>query len=289
MPADERTVGGLLAEGAAALEGAGVATPRQDSEWLLAAALGIDRLRLCLEPDRAVSPKAAGGFGGRIERRVAHEPLQYIMGFEEFRGLRLRTTPLAMIPRPETELLVEWALELERRHGPWGLAVDVGTGTGAIACALAAAAPRLCVLAVERSMGALALAAENIRAHDLGRHIHLVGGDLLEPLAGLAGAVDLVIANPPYIPIGGLQELPGEVRDWEPHEALDGGPDGMAIHRRLIVASPALLRPGGWLLMEMGERQVEPLRRAMESQGFERIEVRKDLRGAERMIGGRRG
>lgn len=281
------TVGGLLAESATALEGAGLPTGRQDAEWLLADAVGIERFRLYLDPDRTVSAETAKDFRSRIERRTVHEPLQYILGFEEFRGHRLQTAPVALIPRPETELLVEWALELERQDGPWSVAVDVGTGTGAIACALAAAVPGLRIVAIERSKGALALAAVNVGTLGLGQQVRLVPGDLLEPLAGLTTAVDLVISNPPYVPTGELPGLPIEVRDWEPREALDGGPDGMDVHRRLIARSPRFLKPGGWLLMETGERQAEPLRQCLAASGFERIEVRKDLRGVERMIGGR--
>lgn len=284
----ETTVAGLLAESAAALEAAGQETARRDAERLLADLLGVDRLRLLLNLDRVVSGAAAQRFRRRIERRLAHEPLQYILGYEEFRGLRLETGPTALIPRPETELLVEWAIQLEREEGPWRLAVDIGTGTGAIACALAAAAPHLDVLAVERSMGALALAAANIAALALGSQVHLVAGDLLEPLAGRATPVDLVVSNPPYIATRALSQLPREVSDWEPRGALDGGPDGMTFHRRLAAESPAFLRSGGWLLMELGERQAEPLAGVMEAAGFEGIEVRRDLRGLPRMIGGRR-
>ena len=283
----EATVGGLLAAGAAALEGSGLPTARRDAEWLLAEALGLDPLRLVLGLPRRVPVEVAERFGEQIGRRMAHEPLQYILGYEEWRGLRLKTAPAALIPRPETELLVEWAVELERAEGPWRLAADVGAGTGAIACALAAAAPRLEVVAVERSTGALVLAAANVEALGLGRRVRLVAGDLFDPLGGLQAAVDLVVSNPPYIVTVMLSQLPREVRDWEPREALDGGPDGMAVHRRLIAESPRVLRRGGWLLMEMGERQAGPLRASMEASGFERIEVRRDLRGVERMIAGR--
>ena len=283
----EATVGGLLAAGATALEGSGLPTARRDAEWLLAEALGLDPLRLVLGLDRRVPVEVAERFGERIGRRMAHEPLQYILGHAEWRGLRLRTAHGALIPRPETELLVEWALELERTEGPWRLAVDVGAGTGAIACALAVAAPHLEILAVDRSAGALALAAANVAALGVGRQIRLVAGDLFEPLAGVAAGVDAIVSNPPYIATAMLSQLPREVSDWEPREALDGGPDGMVVHRRLVAESPRVLRPGGWLLMEMGEGQAESLGRALEANGFERIQVRRDLSGVERMIAGR--
>ena len=283
----ETTVGAVLARAARALRAEGLATARLDAERLLGRALEVERLKLLLEPGRPVPSEAMERFAASLERRRRHEPIQHILGEEEFRGLVLRTGPGALIPRPETELLVEWAVELERAEGPWQVAADVGAGTGAIACALAAAAPHLEVVAVERSAGALALAAANVEALGLGRRVRLVAGDLFDPLGGLQAAVDLVVSNPPYIASGDIEGLPPEVRDWEPREALDGGPDGMAVHRRLVAESPRILRPAGWLLMEMGERQAEPLRASMEANGFERVEVRRDLRGVERMIAGR--
>lgn len=283
----ETTVGAVLARAAQALRAEGLATARLDAERLLGRALEVERLKLLLEPGRPVPSEAMERFAASLERRRRHEPIQHILGEEEFRGLVLRTGPGALIPRPETELLVEWAVELEGREGPWRLAVDVGAGTGAIGCALASALPALRVIAVERSLPALALAASNIAALGFDGRVELVAGDLLEPLAGLAGAVDLVVSNPPYIPSGAIAGLPAEVREWEPREALDGGPDGMTFHRRLIARTPPLLRPGGWLLMEMGEGQAAFLSAAMEAAGFEAVEARRDFQGIERMIGGR--
>jgi release factor glutamine methyltransferase len=283
----ETTVGAVLARAAQALRAEGFATARLDAERLLGRALEVERLKLLLEPGRPVPSEAMERFAASLERRRRHEPIQHILGEEEFRGLVLRTGPGALIPRPETELLVEWAVELEGREGPWRLAVDVGAGTGAIGCTLASALPALRVIAVERSLPALALAASNIAALGFDGRVELVAGDLLEPLAGLAGAVDLVVSNPPYIPSGAIAGLPAEVREWEPREALDGGPDGMTFHRRLIARTPPLLRPGGWLLMEMGEGQAAFLSAAMEAAGFEAVEARRDFQGIERMIGGR--
>lgn len=283
----ETTVGAVLAWAARALRAEGLATARLDAERLLGRALEVERLRLLLEPGRPVPSEAMERFAASLERRRRHEPIQHILGEEEFRGLVLRTGPGALVPRPETELLVEWAVELEGREGPWRLAVDVGAGTGAIGCALASALPALRVIAVERSLPALALAASNIAALGFDGRVELVAGDLLEPLAGLAGAADLVVSNPPYIPSTAIASLPAEVREWEPREALDGGPDGMTVHRRLIAMTPRLLRPGGWLLMEMGEGQAAFLSAAMEAAGFEAVEARRDFQGIERMIGGR--
>ena len=166
--------------------------------------------------------------------------------------------------------------------------MDVGTGSGAIAGALARRIEHLRVLAVERAPAALALAASNIAALGLVSRVEILAGNLLEPAASVAGTVDLVISNPPYIASGAISGLPPEVREWEPREALDGGPDGMTVHRQLIAGAPPVLKPGGWLLMEMGEGQAGLLFRAMEAAGFEAVEVRRDLAGIDRMIAGRK-
>jgi release factor glutamine methyltransferase len=221
-----------------------------------------------------------------VDRRAAHEPLQHILGFEEFRGLRITVTPDVLIPRQETEGLVERALEVLADR-PGALVADIGTGSGAIACALATARPDLEVLAVDQSLGALAVASDNVRALGLTSRVRLLAGDLMAPLASIVGGLDMVIANPPYCPTGVLPTLPAEVERFEPRMALDGGPDGMRVLRRIIAEAPRFLRPGAWLLMEIGEDQAGPLASLMAAEGFSRIGARRDLRGVERYIEGR--
>ncbi len=288
MLSERATVRELLSGAVRTLEGAGFFTARQDAEWLLAHVLGVERWALYLEPERGLPAAAGERFVGLLVRRSQGEPLQRLLGWEEFCGLRLRVTPQVLIPRQETELLVEWALAILRRAGVSPLRViDLGTGNGAIACVLAHALPHASVVGVDISAEALAVAAENIRALGLNGRVRLVEGDLFGPLA--FGVADLVISNPPYIASGELATLPIEVRDYEPHLALDGGPDGMAFHRRILTGTPGSLRPGGWLLMEIGEGQAEALARAITLTGaFGAIEVRKDLSGGDRMIGARR-
>ncbi|MFQ5520918.1 MAG: peptide chain release factor N(5)-glutamine methyltransferase, partial [Candidatus Methylomirabilia bacterium] len=266
------TVGDLLGEAQEFLQGARLSTPRLDGERLLAGLLGKKRGALALECGCPVSLEVAERFRTLLVRRRQGEPLQYLLGWEEFCGLRLKVTPEILIPRPETELLVEWARGLLdgsggrdgrsweglERNGPGGsqrarVALDLGTGSGAIACAIARSIPDLNVVGVDRSAGALAVARENVRALGLSGRVQLVQGDLFEPLIQRAGRVDLVIANPPYIASDVILTLPREVRDYEPVLALDGGPDGMAVHRRIIGGAPEILRSGGWLLMEFGE------------------------------------
>jgi len=279
------TVATLLQEGRVRLGEAGLECARQDAERLLADALGADRLDFFVEPRAAVEPGAAARYRALVARRALHEPVQHILGWEEFRGLRLRVTPEVLVPRLETEGLVERCLELLEGR-PAAAIADIGTGSGAIACALAAARGDLEILAVEQSLGALAVASDNVRALGLAARVRLLAGDLFGPLAPLRGSLEMVVANPPYLPSGVLATLPAEVARFEPRVALDGGPDGMRILRRLIAEAPAFLRPGGWLVMEIGEEQAGALASLMAAEGFSGIGARRDLRGVERYIEG---
>ena len=162
-----------------------------------------------------------------------------------------------------------------------------GTGSGAIACAIAHALPRAEVLAVEVSAGALAVASRNVRQLSLSTRVHLLAGDLFAPLGSIVASLDLVVANPPYLPTAVLPTLPPEVSRHEPRAALDGGPDGMAVIRRIIAGAPPVLKPGGWLLMEIGDDQAGPVASLMAAEGFAGIRARRDLNGVERYIGGR--
>lgn len=280
------TVGVLLSEATRRLEAASVETARQDAEWLLAAVLGLDRFDLYVEPARRVTSAEARRFRAVVERRAGHEPLQHLLGFEEFRGLRLAVTPDVLVPRPETEGLVEWAQAL---LAPLARPVvaDVGTGSGAIACALAAACPAAEVLAIDSSLAALTVATANVRRLGLSGRVRLLAGDLLGPLASVAGSLDMVVANPPYLPSAVIATLPREVAAFEPRVALDGGADGLRVIRRITAAAPGALRPGGTLLMEIGEDQAGAVASLMAAEGFGGISARLDLRGVERYIAGR--
>ena len=288
------TVRALLADAIARLGLAGIPTARQDAEWLLAARLGIERFALYLELELALPPDVVESVRALVARRAGHEPLQHLLGFEDFRGLRLRVTPDVLIPRPETEGLVEWALELLNEMsatsgGSGSISIaDIGTGSGAIACALASARPDAEVFAVESSAAALAVAAENVRALGLDARVRLLAGDLLTPLATRAGRLAMIVANLPYLASGVIPTLPREVRDFEPRGALDGGPDGLALLRRLVTVAPAALRPGGRLVLEIGEEHAGALASLMAAEGFTAIMSRRDLRGAERYIAGAR-
>lgn len=285
--AAESTVPALLRDGAAALARAGIETARPEAEWLLAALLGVERVALHLEPARRLSAAEAARFRELVQRRAAREPLQYLLGWEDFHGLRLAVSPEVLVPRPETEGLVEWAVEaLAGRAAP--AIADLGTGSGAIACALARAIPDAEVLAVEVAAGALVVASRNVRELGLAGRVRLLAGDLFAPLGSLRASLDLVVANPPYLPSAVIPSLPPEVSRHEPRAALDGGPDGLGVLRRIVAGAPAVLRPGGWLLLEIGEDQAGPLASLMAAEGFSRIRARRDLAGVERYIGGRR-
>lgn len=284
--ATERSVPALLRRGTAILEAGGIETARVESEWLLASVLGVDRAALHLDPARRLATSTIARYLSLVERRAAREPLQYLLGWEDFHGVRLAVTPDVLVPRPETEGLVEWAIEV-LGHCPEPVVADLGTGSGAIACAIAHALPRAEVLAVEVSAGALAVASRNVRELSLSSRVRLLAGDLFAPLGALAASLDLVVANPPYLPSALLPSLPPEVSRHEPRAALDGGPDGLAVIRRIVAGAPPVLRRGGWLLMEIGDDQAGPVASLMAAEGFAGIRARRDLNGIERYIGGR--
>lgn len=260
-------------------------TPRLDAELLLAHALGWPRARLLAE--RAFVPGAdqLAVFETLLARREALEPVAYLVGRKAFFGLEFVVDRRVLVPRPETELLVELALaEAQRigaRRAPLQI-VDIGTGSGAIAVALAANLPVAQVYAVDLSADALAVAAENVARHGLAERVTLLHGDLLAPLAG---PVDMIVSNPPYTI---LAEVEPNVRATEPWLALDGGPDGAAVYRRLLALAPAYLRPGGAVLLEIGSWQGELVaglvRVALPEAA---VSVHQDLAGLDRVVVGR--
>ncbi|MGH7397221.1 MAG: peptide chain release factor N(5)-glutamine methyltransferase [Candidatus Rokuibacteriota bacterium] len=282
----ESTVPALLHRGAAALEAAGIEPARPEAEWLLAGLLDVERFALYVDPARRLPAAQVARYRALIERRARREPLQYLLGWEDFHGLRLAVSPDVLVPRPETEGLVEWAVEVLAGR-PEPVLADLGTGSGAIACALARAIPAAEVLAVELATGALAVASRNVRELGLSARVRLLAGDLFAPLGSLSASLDLVVANPPYLPSAVIASLPPEVSRHEPRAALDGGPDGLGVIRRIVEGAPPVLKPGGWLLLEIGEEQAGPLASLMAAEGFSGIRARRDLNGVERYIGGR--
>jgi release factor glutamine methyltransferase len=268
-----------LAAAGDALAAAGVESPRLDAELLLAEATGLDRAALATDPDRGVEAVAARSFGAMVRRRVAREPVAYILGSKGFRHIELRCDRRALIPRPETELLVEVALE--RRPSS---VLDVGTGTGAIALAVADELPEAEVVAVDTSAAALDLARENAAALGLTERVEFSLGGLPEP-----GHFDLVLANLPYVPAGDRRSLAPEITRYEPAEALFSGSDGLDAIRGLLAA----LGGGGEgaletsaVALEIGQGQGEGVAALVASAGFGDVEVRRDLAGIERVVVG---
>jgi len=270
----------------AALEAAGVPEARVDAEWLLAGLMGLGRARLRMDLGREVPAALAKRLGDAVRRRARREPLQRILGWEEFRGLRLRLTDAVLVPRPETESLVEWAFELlpppsHRRL----LAIDLGTGSGCIACALAAERPDLDVLALDVCPAAAAVARENARALGLAPRIRVAVTDLLHGVGHLGA--DLIVSNPPYLPTGLVPELLPEVRH-EPSLALDGGVDGLALIRRIAAQAHRVLRPSGLLVFETaGDIQASAAATLLRAEDFAAVQARADLAGITRFVAGR--
>lgn len=254
---------------------------RLDAELLLADLLGFDRVGLYLNFDRPLGDAELARYRERVKRRAGREPLQYILGHCEFWSLPLRVTPAVLIPRPDTEVLVEEAL---KRCPEQGSVLDVGTGSGAIGLALASERSEIRVTGLDRSPTALAVAGENARSLGFDQRYTPLAGDLF---ALPKGPWALIVANPPYIPTADLATLMPEVRDYEPAEALDGGADGLACYRALATQAGALLEAGGWLLVEVGIGQAEAVEALFAAAGLEDIATRNDYAGIPRVVGGR--
>ena len=283
VPAEGAGARSLLHHAATRLAAAGIADPRREAEWLLEASAGVARYRLLLAGDEAVDTTARRRFVACVERRLAREPLQYILGMQPFRTVDLAVDGRVLIPRPETEQLVDFCLALHHD----GAILDVGTGSGAIAIALAVERPGLRVVATDVSVAALRLARSN--AARVGVDVAFVCGDLLAPVAPLVAGGALVVCNPPYIASRDLDSLEPEVREWEPRLALDGGADGLSYYRRLAIEGRELIAAGAWLVVEVGAQQRRAVEACMtESGAFASPVVGRDHAGIERMLGFRR-
>ena len=252
--------------------------PALEAQVLAAHALGLSRARLLADSQRALDAETVRGIERLFLRRRAGEPVAYLTGEREFHGLSLQVTPDVLIPRPETELLVE--LALERLPNRAGRVLDLGTGSGAIAVAIAHVAPDAEVVAVDASGAALAVARENARRH--GAAIRFVEG---EWFAGVGRErFDVVVSNPPYIPSGDIATLQPEVASFEPRLALDGGSDGLDAYRRLGPATVRLLAPGGLAAFEIGLGQGDSVRGIMAAAGLRHIATAPDLAAVERCV-----
>jgi release factor glutamine methyltransferase len=257
-----------------ALSAAGVDSSRLDAELLLCEAIGCERTRLAAEPEMGVPAGAARRFGEMVRRRLRREPVAYILGRKGFRGIELEVDPRVLVPRPETELLVELALELAPRR-----LLDVGTGSGAIALAVAAELPRCEVTATDTSAAALEVARANAARLDLAERVDFVEAMLPPELGGF----DLLVANLPYVAEAEWDDLEPEVTEWEPREALLAGPDGLDVLR---VAIPAAAGVAPVAAFEVGAGQAPAAGELLFEAGFGAVETRVDLAGIPRVVVG---
>jgi len=281
------TVAELLAEAAVELRRGGVDSPEWDAERLLRHVLGWDRATLVASPSAGVPAVAERAFRRLVAERARRVPLQHLTGAQAFWKHEFRVTPDVLIPRPETELLVEAAIEL-LRGTPRPVIVDVGTGSGCIALSLAAERPEAAVHATDVSERALAVARENAESLGLAARVAFEQGDLLEPVAGLHGRIDLVVSNPPYVDPAERDTLAPEVRDHEPSLALFPPGDALSVYRRLVPQAAKALGPGGALLLEIAPGLADAVMALLRGHGFELVEVRPDLTGRSRAVLGRR-
>ena len=234
-------------------------SPRLTAEILLAHQLQTDRIYLYLNFDQPLTESEISGYRSFIRRRVAHEPVQYITGVQEFRSLEFMVDSHVLIPRPETELLVELAASrLKKQAGPRNcppMVLDLGTGCGAIAISLAKEFQQVLFWAADISAEAIKLAKLNAKKHGVLNKIEFLQGDLLKPLLSKGLAFDIILSNPPYIASYEYIDLQPEVRDYEPRISLDGGEDGMLFIERIIMEAHNFMNPGGWLMLEMAPVQ----------------------------------
>lgn len=268
------------------LQQAGIANARQEARWILEYALGTSTLQLHMNADAVVDAEQCRRAVTLLQRRALREPLQYLLGTQEFCGLEFLVRPGVLIPRPETELLVEETLALlsgETRP----VILDIGTGSGCLAISLAVQLPQASILASDKSVAALHLARMNARRHDVEPCISWTAGDLLAHLLSgkLAGKVTAIVANLPYISHEEWDHLSPDVKDFEPRLALDGGPDGLEVYRRLLREAPGILSSKGFLVLEVGKGQAELLcREPSVTTTFQVLKIRPDSQNIPRVV-----
>lgn len=259
----------------------GVANARLEAEWLLSAATGVDRVGLYLQYDKPLNASELGTYRSMVARRAAREPLQHILGSQEFYGLEFEVNASVLIPRYDTEVLVS---EAHHRYPDAVTVLDIGTGSGCVAIVLKIQIPAASVTATDISDAALEVARRNAEQHCV--PIEFLSGSLFAPVSGRR--FDLIVSNPPYIPTGDISALEREVREYDPRSALDGGDDGLDMYRQLIPESIRHLKPGGWLMVEVGagqSREVEQL--FHETTSFGSPFITSDSGGIARVVGAR--
>lgn len=282
MSEKRKTIRHLIDEGAGLLNEKGIPTPRLDAELLLAMTLHQDRSYFFMYPEKILEDTFITEYRRRIEERGMHKPFQYIVGSQEFMGLPFKVNPHVLIPRPDTEILVEAVLARIKDENLSPLILDIGTGSGAISVSLAAYSDST-LYATDINQDALALAKENAIVNGVESQITFLHGHLLEPVQGKK--FDIILSNPPYISKKDMEELPPSVKNYEPHQALYGGTDGLDFYREIIEKAPAFLRAKGWVFFEIGYNQGDLVKELFEKDGiFENVQIMKDLSGLDRVV-----
>jgi release factor glutamine methyltransferase len=288
-----QNIRGVLAAAIARLESEGVPYTPLAAELLLMHVLGHDRAFLYAHPEYSLDADQATRFAGLIEQRAAGTPVQYLTGRQEFWGLELEVDPGVLIPRPETEHVVEVALARlgARRAEPLTVA-DVGTGSGCLAVALARELPQARILATDISLAALEVASRNAERHGVAARIEFRRANFLRTYwpdsRPIKRCFDLIVSNPPYIGLDEADSLPREVREHEPREALFAGPEGMDAYPRLIAQAESLMKSGGWLVVELGHRSAPRVGPLLQSANWLDTAIERDLAGIDRVISAQR-
>lgn len=278
----ETTLGQALQTATRRLRRAGTPEARLEAELLMARVLDTDRGGVLARREDELSPEDAQRFDEYVERRERREPFQHIAGVQEFHGLEFRVDRRVLVPRPETEGLVDAVLELDLPNK--SRVADLGTGSGCIAVTLAVKRRDLELYALDSSADALELAQENAFRHEVDDRIEFVRGDLQDSPEDWQGKMDAVVSNPPYVSEGDWQGLAPEVRDYDPREALVSGPTGLEAYGPLVRSASGLLRPEGSLVIELGWGQADRVRELVGEAGFRITEVRPDLRSIPRVL-----
>jgi len=265
----------------------GFLSPGLDAEILLAFCLETDRTGLFRDMDRPVAPQELQSFNGFVERRLRGEPVAYIVGRKEFWSLDLKVSPAVLVPRPETEILVQVVLEKARRPGTVAPCIlEIGTGSGAISIALARELVSARIISTDLSLEALGIARENAASQGVADRIFFLACNLLEPFRG---SFDMIASNPPYLSESEYEGLPGEIRDYEPKGALLAGPEGTEFHRAVIHNAGAHLKDGGWLFLEIGFDQKDAVHALLVQSGhYDSVGFTGDYAGIDRVASARR-
>ena len=281
------TIRQTIREAERRLEKKGFLSPGLDAEILLASCLGVERTGLFRDMNRPLAPRDLRSFNGLVGRRLQGEPVAYIIGRKEFWSLDLKVSPAVLVPRPETEILVQVVLETARRLGTVSPRIlEVGTGSGAISIVLARELESARIVSTDLSSEALGIARENAASHGVTSRLSFLACNLLEPFRG---SFDMIVSNPPYLSESEYESLPDEVRDFEPKGALLAGPEGTEFHRAMIRHAGAYLNDGGWLFLEIGFDQKDAVSTLFVQSGYyDAVRFTRDYAGIERVVAARR-